>query len=660
MRIHSGRTSGNYLTNLSSAKITLNPSSYVYDGNPKTPAVMVELNGVVLRPNQDYTVEYSDNMSAGTASVRINGMGPFEGSAQKEYSISLPEEPSTSITRATVTLPYKETTYTGSALTPTPTVVLNGTTLTAGTHYSVTYSSNTDRGTATVTITGISPYTGSTTATFKILSPDLASATVELNAYVFNYTGALVRPVPTVRISVGGTSVLLVKDTDYTVSYEYTGARGTAYAVVTGIGGYTGSTKKSFQIGKDFSSAEIDIGATEYPYTGGEVRPWATVTMAGQTLTDGVDFDLTYEDNVEVGVGRVIATGKGDYAGSVTKLMSVSNAENNAWKNLTFSAGMVRQTGWCKFNPGLGDVLWEITSMDALMDGSVIIRARNGWGYQPYPSCSWYMKFKFDSGHEFDFSGDPDNDGFPIYMKRSGGSVDIEKTEPISDFRWSGNARNLVTFADYGRQLKMQSLISRISTSSGEINVSDPSGDVVLADVSSPYSIYTSGKERLAYTYTEGGIRRYLADTSSFFSHDGKKFFICPYNDMKKIVTLNLKTPWVLDGDSSVQSVISTTISESIRGGPYSYFTYEGAFRFSPDGKYLVITKSSGVTKYSMSTPWDFSTLAVESTTGTPLVTETGSSFSFMQNAVIVMPHRHKLIIGASGLGWLGFRTFTI
>ena len=58
-------------------------------------------------------------------------------------------------------------TYSGSALTPTPTVTLNGTTI-PSTGYDVSYSDNTNAGTANITITGKGDYTGTATGTFTI------------------------------------------------------------------------------------------------------------------------------------------------------------------------------------------------------------------------------------------------------------------------------------------------------------------------------------------------------------------------------------------------------------------------------------------------------------------------------------------------------------
>lgn len=66
-------------------------------------------------------------------------------------------------------------TYTGSAITPTVTLTYDGATLTEGTDYTVAYSNNVGPGTATVTITGIGGYAGSTSLTFMIVEPPIAT-----------------------------------------------------------------------------------------------------------------------------------------------------------------------------------------------------------------------------------------------------------------------------------------------------------------------------------------------------------------------------------------------------------------------------------------------------------------------------------------------------
>ena len=62
--------------------------------------------------------------------------------------------------------------FTGSALTPKPVVKDGDNTLKEGVDYTLSYSSNTDAGTATVTITGIGDYSGTVTVTFDIEKAD--------------------------------------------------------------------------------------------------------------------------------------------------------------------------------------------------------------------------------------------------------------------------------------------------------------------------------------------------------------------------------------------------------------------------------------------------------------------------------------------------------
>lgn len=59
-------------------------------------------------------------------------------------------------------------TYTGSAITQTPTITLNGNTLTQGTDYTVAYKNNVNAGTATATITGAGDYVVQRKATSRL------------------------------------------------------------------------------------------------------------------------------------------------------------------------------------------------------------------------------------------------------------------------------------------------------------------------------------------------------------------------------------------------------------------------------------------------------------------------------------------------------------
>ena len=67
--------------------VTLNPDTYVYDGNEKKPAVKVIYDGQILTENKSYTLTYADNKNAGTASVTINGKNSLHGQIVEYFTI---------------------------------------------------------------------------------------------------------------------------------------------------------------------------------------------------------------------------------------------------------------------------------------------------------------------------------------------------------------------------------------------------------------------------------------------------------------------------------------------------------------------------------------------------------------------------------------------
>lgn len=51
-----------------------------------------------------------------------------------------------------------------------------------------------------------------------------------------------------------------------------------------------------------------------------------TVTLNGKTLVSGTDYRITYENNVNAGVGKVVVTGIGEYARTITKTFTIEKA----------------------------------------------------------------------------------------------------------------------------------------------------------------------------------------------------------------------------------------------------------------------------------------------------------------------------------------------
>lgn len=68
---------------LGTANVTLSNNNYIYDGKEKKPDVTVKYGYATLQQGTDYTVEYSNNVKAGTATVTIKGTGIYSGTVSK-------------------------------------------------------------------------------------------------------------------------------------------------------------------------------------------------------------------------------------------------------------------------------------------------------------------------------------------------------------------------------------------------------------------------------------------------------------------------------------------------------------------------------------------------------------------------------------------------
>ena len=67
-----------------------------------------------------------------------------------------------------------------------------------------------------------------------------------------------------------------------------------------------------------------DIPSTTY--TGSAKKPNVTVKDGETTLTEGVDYTVSYTNNVNAGTATVTVTGKGNYTGSVSKNFTINKA----------------------------------------------------------------------------------------------------------------------------------------------------------------------------------------------------------------------------------------------------------------------------------------------------------------------------------------------
>lgn len=103
-------------------------------------------------------------------------------------------------------------------------------------------------------------------------------------------------------------SVQLKEGSDYNVTYSDNINTGTATAIVTGIGAYSGTKKVTFTIEpKKISSPTFDGLKPEYTYTGQKVEPEFAL-MDGDTVIPSSEYEVSYSDNTEVGTAAITIT----------------------------------------------------------------------------------------------------------------------------------------------------------------------------------------------------------------------------------------------------------------------------------------------------------------------------------------------------------------
>ena len=203
---------------LTNADITIaDITAPTYTGQAQTPAITVKDGETTLVLGKDYTVTYSNNINAGTATVTITAVATSEkyaGETTKKFTI-LPKDLEDSMIAEISFEPW-----TGWEIKPEPAVTYNNMTLVKGTDFTYSYQNNIDIAEATakkaptVIVTGQGNYTGSASKTFTI-GKAFCSVTFEVWEYEKNVGDPdfFVRAI----VSGGGTSVLTYRSMDETI-----------------------------------------------------------------------------------------------------------------------------------------------------------------------------------------------------------------------------------------------------------------------------------------------------------------------------------------------------------------------------------------------------------------------------------------------------------
>ncbi|MBE6010422.1 MAG: hypothetical protein E7236_07175 [Lachnospiraceae bacterium] len=211
-----------------------------------------------------------------------------------------------------------EYTYDGTEKKPQPTVTLNGVQLTKK-EYSYAYMNNKNAGTATVIVSGNSPYTDWTLKDFVIKPLSIKSDSISAETLPDRYfTGEEIIPAD-VNLMFNGAK--LEKDKDYTLEYHNNTNVGTASVTVTGKGNFTGERELTFKIKEveEEATAIEDGAALKKSIESLEPGETSKSNPAKYTLTKNISIDegikVPEGQYVEIyGNHMTMTSGKENYA----------------------------------------------------------------------------------------------------------------------------------------------------------------------------------------------------------------------------------------------------------------------------------------------------------------------------------------------------------
>ncbi|MCR5487482.1 MAG: chitobiase/beta-hexosaminidase C-terminal domain-containing protein [Lachnospiraceae bacterium] len=309
-------------------------------GNAKRPKVVLKWNDKALKigANRDYIMDDSkvDYGKAGTYAILLKGVNNFTGEYPLEYIIT--ENVPISGVKISA-LKAQEWTGnpielkaggTGTVSAGEFVVRYKGKVITKG--FTVSFRNNTDAGTARLLLKGTgedcgdgrgTKLAGTKAVSFKIKGRPMKKVKVTGLPANAVYNGRA--QMPAAELVYNGT--MLKEGTDYTVSYRKNINAGRASVLFKGKGGYAGTLKKTFVIGKlAFSDTlpSLTVSVGDAPYAKGGAKSAVKLCLSGNELEEGRDYTLKYENNKEAGLtGKVTIRGKKNFTGSIQREFTI-------------------------------------------------------------------------------------------------------------------------------------------------------------------------------------------------------------------------------------------------------------------------------------------------------------------------------------------------
>lgn len=316
-----------------------------YSGNAVTFDIRAYIGNKLLKEGTDYTIKYANNKNAyrdyseqnasKIPTVKLIGKGAYKNKViTKTFRIDPIDVNAEAGIASNDVVEVKNGSYK-----PIPTLTVNGKKLKHKTDYIVVYDSEhgtgfKEVGDYSIKLEGVGNYRGTIVSTFKIVNKNeyslLSKATVTGYAKKFAYDGTAKEQNKSsliVKAKVGKTTETLTEGIDYTIAYLNNTGVGTASMIIRAVPGskkFLGEKIINYAItGTPLSKTRITYDNNK-TYTGATVKPAVTLALAdGTRLTEGTDYTLEYQKNVNVGTASIILTGKGNYTGFIKKTFKI-------------------------------------------------------------------------------------------------------------------------------------------------------------------------------------------------------------------------------------------------------------------------------------------------------------------------------------------------
>ena len=303
---------------LKNAKVLSIPDQ-VYTGSPIKPTSQVTLRD---RYKQDFEIsvkkgdiswEYANNVNVTNRATATIAPAKTTANVKDSQTVSFKIVPR-DLSKATIGGIAATYSYTGSAITPVPTVTVDGITFVKDRDYKVTYTRNTNAGIATVTITGIKNCVGSVSRDFEILPKNV---TVTANDATKTYGDVDPRLTAKVEGCVG---------TD-TVAYRLSrsGGQDVGRYDITPSGSERQGNYRVRYVRGAFTIVAAPIMSAQvgpidpFTYDGAECEPKPLVRYGDEILIEGKDFEYGYADCVHAGTATMYVIGRGNFSGRTAR-----------------------------------------------------------------------------------------------------------------------------------------------------------------------------------------------------------------------------------------------------------------------------------------------------------------------------------------------------